>query len=102
MTLGQYATLGQDGPPIQIWVRERVLGEPLAVLLRRVDLARQAAAAPGVVLLPQPWSARSYDFATIDDWFVVYAGGWNRAQLAIAPRAVAASVPRVAELDGGQ
>jgi hypothetical protein len=112
MTLNRYATLGPDGPTIQIWVHERVLGEPLAVLLRHVDLARQllgqlivasqAAAAPEVALLSQPSPPGSYDFATIGDWFVLYAGGWNRAKLAIAPAAGAASAPRVADLDSGQ
>jgi len=111
MTLNRYATLGQDGPPIQIWVHERVLGEPLAVLLRRVDLARQllgqlivasqAAVAPEVALLSQPSPQGSYDFATIGDWFVVYAGAWNRARLATAPTAGAASVSRVADLEAG-
>jgi len=112
MTLSRYTTLGQDGPPIQIWVHERVLGEPLALLLRHVDLARQllgqlivasqAAAAPEVALLSQPSPQASYDFATIGDWFVVYAGGWNRAKLALAPTADPASAPRVADLDSGQ
>ena len=108
MTLGQYTTLG---PPIQVWVHERVLGERLAELLRRMDLARQvlgslmvaktASAASAVALLSHPSSERSYDFATIGDWFVVHAGEWNRGRLAAATTA-GASGPRGAALGGGQ
>lgn len=111
MKLGRFGTLGQDGPPIQVWVHEEVLGEPLAVLLRQVDLARQllgqlivvrAPADSAVAVVWQSSSAGSYDFASIGDWFVVHVGEWNRAQLAAISTASAARAPRPVGLGGGQ
>ena len=92
MTLGRYGRLRQDAPPVQVWVHKEVLWEPLTVLLRWTELARQplrrsieAAQAhtelPAVKLVSKQSSAPSYDFATIDDWFVFHAGGWNRPHM---------------------
>jgi hypothetical protein len=107
--LGRRSTLGQ---PIQVWVHERVLGERVSELLRRVDLARQvltplivnlpAAAAFEVALLSPPSSEGQYDFATIGDWFVIHAGGWSRRRAAAVASADVASTPRAADRNAGK
>jgi len=111
MMRSRYGTLGQDGPPIQVWVHEQVLGKPLAMLLRRVDLVRewlgqlivamQVTANPGVALWSQPSSDRSYDFSMIDAWLVVYNGPWSRTKLAVVATANASSAPRPLNLRTG-
>jgi hypothetical protein len=103
MMRGRYETLGQDGPAIQVWVHEQVLGEPLAMLIRRVDSARQflgqlivamqVSANPKVALWSQPSSERSYDFSIIDTWFVVHSGPWRRMKLSVGATANATSAP---------
>ncbi|MFN0021728.1 MAG: hypothetical protein ACKVP0_26065 [Pirellulaceae bacterium] len=103
---GRFGTLGREGPPIQVWVHEQVLGEPLAMLLWRVDLTRrflgqlivanQAFDKSEVALSSQPSSERSYGFAMIDGWFVIYNGPWNRTKLAVKATENSTSAPRTA------
>jgi hypothetical protein len=77
-------SLETDGAPIQVWVHEQVLGENLATLIRRVDLARllwrQYVAAPldpmaaSVSFVSQASPSASYDFSITGPWVVIQAG----------------------------
>jgi hypothetical protein len=83
-------TRGQQGPPMQVWVHESVVGDRTAVLLRQVNLVRRmfggatlAGASPAAALSDDR-THRSYDFATIGDWIVVHSGTWTSA-VAVVP-----------------
>ena len=65
MMRGRYGIPGRDGPPIQVWVHEQVLGERLAMLLRRVDLARQLLGQLIITLQVYRQSGRGAVVATI-------------------------------------
>jgi len=76
---------GQQGPPMQVWVHESVVGNRTAVFLRQVNLIRRlfgaatlAEALPAAALPDNP-AHPSYDFATFGDWIVVHSGGWSSA-----------------------
>jgi hypothetical protein len=106
-TLRRSAVLGSVGPPVQVWVHEQVLGEPLATLLRRVDRARVlvrqviAAQAPphsAVAYVSQPSAGRSYDFSVCGDWIVIHAGDSSRTKLLAMAAAEGENASPAAEL----
>jgi hypothetical protein len=90
---GPHGILGQDEPPIQVWVHEQVLGKRLAMHLRRVDLARQllspliailqVSAHLDAALWSQLSAESSYDFSMIDGWLVVHHGPCSQNKSAV-------------------
>jgi hypothetical protein len=84
--LQQHGTLATDGPPIQVWVHEQVLGERLATVFRRVESARkrlrqlqsfvatQTPADSPVAFVTQATPNSSYDFQVCGDWIVIHVG----------------------------
>jgi len=67
---------GRADPPVQIWVHEAVVGDQAASALRLGDLVRRRLRFVATPSTDEP-PGRSYDLATIGDWFVVHSGSWQ-------------------------
>jgi hypothetical protein len=75
---------GRQGPPLQIWVHEAVVGERIAALLWGTNLARRLFDNPTATDADISSTRGSYDFATDGEWIVVHSGEWNRPAATVA------------------
>jgi hypothetical protein len=100
---GDVIDRGRQGPLMQLWVHEGVLGDRWAALLRGIDLTRRALVRPATP--PDTASrtvSRGYDFVTAGDWFVVHSGAWHPASATVAQADGPGAAPQLADSGGGQ